>query len=201
MRDPNKLWRDITYRFAEQSKCRTRKVGCIIVSKDQRLIGQGYNGAPSGSSCDDCPRCNSSHVPKSGTALHKAICAHAEANAIGYAARKGIALDGCTLYCTTRPCSECAKLIVASGIRGVVYYEDYRQSPDQVADIFAQAGVTELLEGKENEIPTRPSFLDKQFEDDPSKGSRSQSSIHYVTRFSRLIRLQERTGTPNPLFP
>lgn len=143
MRDPDKLWRDIAYRFAEQSKCCTRKVGCIIVTPDQRLIGQGYNGAPRGSDCSTCPRCTSGSMPQSGEGLELAICAHAEANAIGYAAQAGIKTQGCTLYCTTRPCLECAKLIVAAGIAHVVYYEGYTMRGDPVTNLFKLAGVEE----------------------------------------------------------
>lgn len=145
MKNPFALWSDITKRFAEQSKCQSRKVGCILVSPDGRMIGQGYNGAPRGSSCDDCDRCNKAGGnPESGKDLSLALCAHAEANAIGYAARKGIALEGCTLYCTTRPCLECAKLIVAAGIIEVVYLESYCVSHDDaVVDVFFQAGVNE----------------------------------------------------------
>lgn len=140
MKNPMSLWHDIAYRFAEQSKCQTRKVGCIIVTPDQRLIGQGYNGAPAGSDCSNCRRCTRSVAkggkpskkPRSGTNLEAALCAHAEANAIGYAARSGIRTRDCTLYVTTRPCSECAKLIVAAGITEVVYFEDYARDDDAI---------------------------------------------------------------------
>ena len=143
MQDPDALWYDIAYRFARQSKCQTRKVGCIIVTSDERMVGQGYNSAPKGSCCDDCPRCSGSTLPKPGESLEHALCAHAEANAIGYAARKGISVEGCTLYCTTRPCLECAKLIVAAGIARVVYFEGYVMRGDPVTGVFSKAGVEE----------------------------------------------------------
>lgn len=142
MRDPEKLWREIAYRFAAQSKCVTRQVGCLIVTPDQRLVGQGYNGAPSGSDCSTCPRCSGSKKPGTGAKLNKAICAHAEANAIGYAARAGIRTDGCTLYCTTRPCLECTKLIIAAGIKKVVFYEDYEDGNyRKICELYDRSGV------------------------------------------------------------
>lgn len=144
MQNPEELWYDIAYRFARQSKCRTRKVGCIIVTPDERLVGQGYNSAPKGSCCDACPRCAGSTLPRSGESLDLAICTHAEANALGYAARKGIAVEGCTIYCTTRPCLECAKLIVAAGIARVVYFEGYVMRGDPVTDVFKLANIQEI---------------------------------------------------------
>lgn len=125
MKNPDQLWLDICNRYKQQSKCRSRQVGCIIV-KDDHQIMQGWNGAPYGSSCDDCkrPRCHCSTI-NSGIDLERAICAHSEANAIGYCARHGISTLGATLYCTSFPCSECAKLIIAAGIKEVVYFDTY----------------------------------------------------------------------------
>lgn len=141
MKNPERLWYDLAYRFAEQSKCRSRQVGCVIVSPDQRVVGQGYNGAPHGSVCADCPRCRGP-IPASGTSLDLALCAHAEANAIGYAARRGTPLAGCTLYCTTKPCLECAKLIVAAGITKVVFYVDYvLDNRDWAGEVLTNGGV------------------------------------------------------------
>jgi len=146
VRNPEQLWKDIAFRFSEQSKCLSRRVGCLIVSPDQRLIGQGYNGAPKGSDCSSCPRC-SVKTPVSGKKLDKAICTHAEANALGYAARAGIRVEGSTLYTTTRPCLECSKLIVVSGLTRVVYFDDYTDSNlENIKTIFKNAGV-ELIHG------------------------------------------------------
>lgn len=158
MKDPVSLWSDIVYRFAGQSKCKSRRVGCAIVTPDQWLVGQGFNGAPVGSDCGTRPRCTRSGAspdgeagkPLSGTNLDLALCARAEANAIGYAARTGIRTLGCTLYCTTRPCLECSKLIVAAGITEVVYFEEYRQgfTFDWAGDVLRMAGVNLRKETK-----------------------------------------------------
>lgn len=123
MRNPDRLWMDLAARFADQSRCRSRKVGAILVDGHSHLFGQGWNSAPPCSSTDQCIRCSVS-VP-SGKDLNLAICTHAEANAIANAARAGRTTEGATLYCTTFPCSECAKLIVTAGIVEVVYDQTY----------------------------------------------------------------------------
>ena len=138
MKDPRSLWFDISHRFAEQSRCKTRQVGCIIV-RDGHLIGEGWNGAPEGSSCEHCPRCRGGAVP-TGAALDRAICTHAEANAIGYCSRRGVATQGADMYLTTSPCMECAKLIVASGIKNVYCFSLYAGF-DEVRGILERANI------------------------------------------------------------
>ena len=101
--------------WAENSYCKRRQVGAIIV-KDKMIISDGYNGTPSGfeNVCED----------ESG--LTKPYVLHAEANAITKIARSGNNSDGATLYVTSSPCIECAKLIIQAGIKRVVYSEAYR---------------------------------------------------------------------------
>ena len=104
------------------------------------MLLQGFNGAPKGSTTAECPRGKCRGLGgESGKELHNAICAHAEVNLIGLCAKRGISSDGCVLYCTSHPCSECAKLIVSAGIIEVVYNEEY---PDPLAAlIFKNAGI------------------------------------------------------------
>ncbi len=139
MKAPERLWYDICRRFADQSKCKSRQVGCILVKNNHMLL-QGFNGAPLGSTCDECrrERCNGGQ-DKSGSRLNDAICAHAEANLIGLCSRYGISSEGCTLYCTLYPCPECSKLIVAAGIKEVVYDEEYPTPLSEL--ILRNAGV------------------------------------------------------------
>lgn len=98
--------------WAENSYCRRRKVGAIIV-KDQMIISDGYNGTPSGfeNVCED------------ETGMTKPYVLHAEANAITKVARSNNSSEGSTLYITASPCVECAKLIIQAGIRRVVFNE------------------------------------------------------------------------------
>lgn len=101
--------------WAENSYCKRRQVGAIIV-KDKMIISDGYNGTPSGfeNICED------------ENGLTKPYVLHAEANAITKIARSGNNSDGATLYVTSSPCIECAKLIIQAGIKRVVYSEAYR---------------------------------------------------------------------------
>lgn len=101
--------------WSENSYCVRRKVGVILV-KDQMIISDGYNGTPSGfeNVCED------------ENNVSKPYVLHAEANALTKVARSNNSSEGATLYVTASPCMECAKLIIQSGIKRVVYGEKYR---------------------------------------------------------------------------
>lgn len=102
--------------WAENSYCKRRQVGAIIV-KDKMIISDGFNGTPSGfeNVCED---------EVSGDT--KPYVLHAEANALTKVARSNNSSEGATLYVTASPCVECAKLIIQSGIKRIVYSEAYR---------------------------------------------------------------------------
>lgn len=114
--------------WAENSYCRRRQVGAILV-KNQMIISDGFNGTPSGfeNVCED----------ESG--VTKAYVLHAEANAISKVARSNNSSDGSTLYVTASPCVECAKLIIQSGISRVVFNELYRITDG--IDLLKRAGI------------------------------------------------------------
>ncbi|MGQ1889464.1 deoxycytidylate deaminase [Thermophagus sp. OGC60D27] len=101
--------------WAQNSYCRRRQVGALLV-RDKMIISDGYNGTPSGFE-NDCEDHNNKTKP---------YVLHAEANAITKVARSGNSSDGATLYVTSSPCIECAKLIIQAGIRRVVFSEKYR---------------------------------------------------------------------------
>lgn len=100
--------------WAENSYCVRRQVGALIV-KDKMIISDGYNGTPSGfeNVCED------------EDGFTKPYVLHAEANAITKLAKSHNSGDGATLYITASPCIECAKLIIQSGIKRVVYCDSY----------------------------------------------------------------------------
>lgn len=114
--------------WAENSYCRRRKVGALVV-KEKMIISDGYNGTPSGfeNICED------------DSGVTKPYVLHAEANAITKLARSGNNSDQATLYVTASPCIECSKLIIQAGIRRVVYAEQYRLSDG--IDLLRRAGV------------------------------------------------------------
>lgn len=131
---------DIARVVASRGNCLRRKVAAVIV-KNTRIISTGYNGTPRGirNCCDGgCKRC-AGKTP-SGANLGECICSHAEENAITQAALHGIAVENASIYSTTSPCLICAKMIINSGIRKVIYEDDYSFNR-QVKALFAEAGV------------------------------------------------------------
>lgn len=108
---------------SSNSKCKRKKVGAII-AKENRILSSGWNGMPAG--MDNC--CEKQSTIEFGGEISetRSEVIHAEANAILWAAKEGIALKGTTLYVTVSPCPECAKMIVQAGITKVVYKEKYR---------------------------------------------------------------------------
>jgi len=97
------------------SYCVRAKVGSVIV-KSGNVISFGYNGTPSGS--DNC-----CEEEVDGKLVSKQEVLHAESNSVLKAARMGFSTDGATMYVTLSPCRDCAKLILQSGIKRVVYLE------------------------------------------------------------------------------
>ena len=117
--------------WSENSYCTRRQVGALIV-KDKMIISDGYNGTPTGfpNVCEDDNNVSLPYV------------LHAEANAITKIARSGNNSDGAPLYVTDSPCIECAKLIIQSGIRRVVYDREYRLTDG--VNLLRQAGIEVL---------------------------------------------------------
>lgn len=109
------------------SHAKKRQVACIITKNDRPLV-TGYNGTLPGfyNECED----------EAGETMPHVI--HAEMNAISYAAKTGISLEGATLYCSLAPCTNCAKLIILSGIKKVLYNDI---SSSAAIDLLGEAGV------------------------------------------------------------
>jgi dCMP deaminase len=114
--------------WAKNSYCIRRQVGALIV-KDRMIISDGYNGTPEGfeNICEDENNKTKPYV------------LHAEANAITKVAKSNNSSDGSTLYITTSPCVECAKLIIQSGIRRVVFCDAYHS--DEGLNLLERAGI------------------------------------------------------------
>ncbi len=137
---------------ASWSSCfqENRHIGAVIV-KEKRILTTGYNGAPSGiESCAEKGEClrRKLNIP-SGTKHELCYAVHAEQNAIAQAAKLGISVEGATLYCTHQPCVICAKIIINSGIKKVIYKYGY---PDDFSlELFNEAGVEVLNFTEENQ--------------------------------------------------
>lgn len=110
-----------------RSTCLRNHVGAVIV-KDSQILSTGYNGAPKGlPHCEELGGCMRERLGvKSGERHELCRGLHAEQNAIIQAAFHGVSVDGAKLYCTTRPCSICTKMIINAGITEVIYMEDYQ---------------------------------------------------------------------------
>jgi dCMP deaminase len=117
--------------WSKNSYCVRRQVGALIV-KDRMIISDGYNGTPEGfeNVCEDENNKTKPYV------------LHAEANAITKVAKSNNSSQGATLYITTSPCMECAKLIIQSGIKRVVFSDNYHT--EDGIELLKRAGI-ELL--------------------------------------------------------
>ena len=122
---------------ARRSKDPNTQVGACIVSTDNIIISTGYNGMPKGCSDDIFP------WDRTGEETKYPYVVHAELNAILNAS--GRDLRGSKLYVALFPCNECAKAIIQSGLREIVYLSDkYAQTEDTIASkrMLASAGVS-----------------------------------------------------------
>lgn len=130
---------EIAYVVKKRSTCIRRQVGALIV-KDNRILTTGYNGAPSGimhCSKTGCIR-DKLGIP-SGERHELCRGLHAEQNAIIQAANYGIPIKNATIYITNQPCAFCAKMIINSGIKRIIYKGEY---PDKLAlDLLNEANI------------------------------------------------------------
>jgi dCMP deaminase len=124
----DKIYMQIAYQTAKLSYAERRKVGCIII-KDEQIVSFGYNGTPKG--FDNCCEENDCTLPS---------VLHAESNAITKIAKSTMSSNGATLYTTTAPCFDCAKLIIQAGIEEVYYSESYRDMSG--VELLKEAGIS-----------------------------------------------------------
>ena len=122
---------------AERSKDPNTQVGACIVNDKNKIVGIGYNGFPTGCSDDEFP------WAREGTFLQTkyAYVCHAEVNAI---LNSNTNVEGCRMYVALFPCNECAKIMIQSGIKELVYLSDKYSDTDAVRAskiMFDKAGV------------------------------------------------------------
>ena len=128
----DKAYLRIAKEWGKLSYCKRKQVGAIIV-KDKMIISDGFNGTPSGfeNCCEDEEHFTKWYV------------LHAEANAISKVARSTQSCEDATLYITLSPCKDCSKLIHQSGIKRVVYLEEYKDTSG--VDFLKKAGIEVTL--------------------------------------------------------
>ncbi len=130
---------EITRLVARRSTCLRRQVGAILV-KEKNILATGYNGAPSGvAHCLDVGCLREKQGIPSGERHELCRGLHAEQNAIIQAAKHGTNIDNATLYCTTRPCVICSKMLINAGIRRIVFAEGY--SDRLAGEMIEESGV------------------------------------------------------------
>jgi dCMP deaminase len=124
---------------SERATCPRMHVGCVLV-KDKRILSTGYNGSiPGDGHCED-----------DGCIIVDNHCVrtiHAEMNAIIQCSIHGVSTQGATAYVTNMPCTNCAKALIAAGVKQVIVFSDYHNT--MAEDFFAKAKV----EIKRLEIP------------------------------------------------
>ena len=127
---------------SKRATCDRGRSGCVIVN-DKQLLVTGYVGSPAGlPHCDEVGHLFRQTIEEDGRITNHCVrTVHAEQNAICQAARRGIALDGATLYCRMTPCRTCAMLIINCGIKRVVCERKYHAGAES-EQLFAQAGVS-----------------------------------------------------------
>ncbi|MFQ3548688.1 MAG: deaminase [Armatimonadota bacterium] len=132
----DEVYMDVVEIIAKRSTCLRKRVGAVITI-DHRILSHGYNGVPSGH--PHCIDTNCCLKEAAGTEEYK-VCIHAEQNAICQCAKRGLAVEGATLYVNADVCITCAKLMVASGIRRCVVKRDHKGTSDGI-DLLKKSGI------------------------------------------------------------
>jgi dCMP deaminase len=136
------IYMDLAVNLSKKSHCVRMKVGAVL-TKDTRIVSLGYNGPPAGTqNCDQewpvegCPRDSKGSC---------SLALHAEQNAILYAAKNNVSVEGSTIYVTLSPCISCARIIFSTGIKKVYYlnsYAEYKGIPtDEGVEFLKKYGV------------------------------------------------------------
>ena len=125
------IYMELAENLSLKSHCVKAKVGAVL-TKDTRIISLGYNGPPAGTqNCDEvwplegCPRDSKGSC---------SLALHAEQNAILYAAKNNVSIEGSTLYVTLSPCIGCARVIYTIGIKKVIFKDSYAEYKKMLAD-------------------------------------------------------------------
>jgi dCMP deaminase len=158
----------ISLEVSKRSTCLRRHVGAILVL-DKRILATGYNGAPRGvAHCIEVGCLRDAHNVPSGERHELCRGLHAEMNVLIQAASHGIRVQESTLYCTTFPCSLCAKMLINGGVQRIVAQADYADS--LAKELLAEAGVrVELFDAEKHATAPFPGFR-------PGKGGKSRPS-------------------------
>jgi dCMP deaminase len=136
--------------IAKRATCDRGRSGCVI-ARDNQILATGYVGAPAGlPHCDEAGHEMRKLLREDGTITQHCVrTVHAEQNAICQAAKRGVAIDGATLYCRMTPCRTCAMMIINCGVKRIVAERRYHAGAESEA-MLAEAGV--VLEYVHDEV-------------------------------------------------
>ena len=132
---------EVVHALAKRATCDRGRTACVIV-KDRQIVVSGYVGSPPGlPHCDEVGHLIKKVLNEDGTiSEHCVRTIHAEQNAMCQAARRGVALEGATLYCKLAPCRTCAMLLIAAGIKRIVAEYKYHAG-SEAEKMLKQAGI------------------------------------------------------------
>jgi dCMP deaminase len=126
---------------SSRATCDRGKSGCVIV-RDKQVLATGYVGSPAGlPHCDDVGHLMKKVIQENGEiSEHCLRTVHGEQNAICQAAKRGISIEGATVYQRMTPCRTCAMLLINCGIKKVVCERKY-QLAEESEQLLAEAGI------------------------------------------------------------
>lgn len=132
---------EISRTVAKRATCDRGRSGCVI-ARDHQLLVSGYVGSPDGlPHCDDVGHLMKKMLHEDGSvSQHCVRTVHAEQNAICQAAKRGISIEGATVYCKMTPCRTCAMLLINCGIKRVVCEKHYHTEAESL-EMFKTAGI------------------------------------------------------------
>lgn len=127
--------------ISKRATCDRGRSGCII-AKDKQILATGYVGSPAGfPHCDEAGHDLRKSFNEEGTiSQHCVRTVHAEQNAICQAAKRGISIDGSTVYCRMTPCRTCAMLLINCGVKRVCAERKYH-SGSESERMLKKAGI------------------------------------------------------------
>ncbi|MFZ5932541.1 MAG: deoxycytidylate deaminase [Patescibacteria group bacterium] len=136
--------------ISKRATCDRGRAGCVI-AKDKQILATGYVGSPVGfPHCDEVGHQMKKTVHEDGSiSQHCVRTVHAEQNAITQAAKRGIAIDGATLYSRMTPCRTCAMLLINAGIKRIYCERKYHAGAES-EKMFKKAKIK--LEYKYNQV-------------------------------------------------
>ncbi len=142
---------EVTKAIAKRATCDRGRSGCVI-AKDNQLLVSGYVGSPTGfPHCDDVGHQMKKLIHEDGRITQHCVrTVHAEQNALVQAARRGVAVEGATIYTKMTPCRVCAMLLINAGIKRVVCEKRYHDGKES-EQMFKKAKIELVYKSEEIE--------------------------------------------------